>query len=153
MNFSSMNIESEISFIDINSSSNEDISFLYKVLSCRDETENISHVVMPTYEEHIEFVHSNPYKKWCVVFIDDQRVGSIYLSESNEIGMFTLPEFRDIIKMEETYEEFIQSINVPSKVFINVSPKNENLKRLVRRMGFTHIQDTYAKEIKSDHCC
>lgn len=65
-----------------------DYKFLYELLKKRDPLANISHKKMPTYKEHIKFVKSRPYKVWYVIHFGKRKVGSIYLSKQNEIGLF-----------------------------------------------------------------
>ena len=65
-----------------------DYQFLYDLLLQRNSNVNISHKRMPTYEEHIKFVRSQPYSKWYIIEIDGERVGSIYLTNQNEVGIF-----------------------------------------------------------------
>lgn len=70
------------------------IEFLWDLLAHRDfDTVTLSHREMPSIGEHIEFVMSKPYKSWHIIYADDcmyndGRVGSIYLSHKNEIGIF-----------------------------------------------------------------
>jgi len=41
--------------------SNSDLRFLYNLLKERDSRVNISHRMMPTFNEHVKFVLSRPY--------------------------------------------------------------------------------------------
>jgi len=61
--------------------------FLYNLLKDRKPWENISHKKMPTYDEHVSFVRSKPYKKWYIIDYKGP-VGAIYLTKLNEIGIF-----------------------------------------------------------------
>ena len=61
--------------------------FLYDLLRGRKPWENISHKKMPSYEEHIEFVRSKPYKNWYIIDFKGP-VGSVYITHKNEIGIF-----------------------------------------------------------------
>ncbi len=45
---------------------------------------------MPSYEEHVKFILSNPYKIWYIIYLGNTKSGSIYLSKQNEIGLFIL---------------------------------------------------------------
>src|SRR5712692_8060176 len=69
-----------------------DIQFLYDLLQERDPRANISHKKMPTFEEHTKFVTSQPYAKWYVIYRGNQKAGSIYLTNQNEIGIFIKKE-------------------------------------------------------------
>ena len=53
-----------------------DYQFLYDLLLQRNSDANISHKKMPTYEEHVKFVRSQPYSKWYIIEIDGERAVS-----------------------------------------------------------------------------
>jgi len=71
-----------------------DYEFLYELLKMRDPLTNISHKKLPTYDEHVRFVMKKPYKKWYIIKSNDQKVGSIYLSLEDEIGIYIKKEFQ-----------------------------------------------------------
>ena len=74
--------------INLKSVTKTDHEFLYWILGQRNPETNISHGKMPTFKKHEKFVASKPYKKWYVIKFLDERIGSIYLSYQNEIGLF-----------------------------------------------------------------
>ena len=43
---------------------------------------------MPSYSEHKKFVNSKPYDKWDIIQVKNKKIGSIYLTPQNEIGIF-----------------------------------------------------------------
>lgn len=119
-----------------------DCPFLYELLRDRDPSINISHKKMPSYDKHIKFVMSKPYSKWYVIQYDDQKVGSIYLSKQNEIGIF--------IKKEKQNEgiggramKLLLKKNPRSRYLANVSPKNKKSMSFFKKNGFKLIQYTY----------
>ncbi len=61
---------------------------LFDLLEEREDSVNISHHAMPTWEEHFAFVNSQPYIAWYLIESDGAHVGAIYLSKAREIGMF-----------------------------------------------------------------
>ena len=65
-----------------------DYRFLYNLLKERDSRTNISHKKMPTFHQHVDFVKSKPYTKWYIVKYGAKKIGSIYLTSQNEIGIF-----------------------------------------------------------------
>src|SRR6185295_6171687 len=67
---------------------------LFKLLAERDDTVNISHSAMPTWEQHIKFVDKKPYEKWFFGLSGDTVVGACYLTKQNEIGIFVFKEFQ-----------------------------------------------------------
>ena len=66
---------------------NADIEFLFDLLKKRDPISNISHKKMPSYSQHIKFIKSKPYSKWYIILKENEKIGSIYLSKNNEIGL------------------------------------------------------------------
>jgi len=64
------------------------------MLKERDPKANISHKRIPTFKEHIKFVKSKPYSYWYVINMDGLKVGSIYLTKQNEIGIFIKKDFQ-----------------------------------------------------------
>ena len=67
--------------------SHSDYTFLYELLKNRNPQVNISHKTIPTFEKHVEFVMSKPYDTWYVIEYTDKKIGSIYLSKQDEIGI------------------------------------------------------------------
>ena len=121
---------------------NSDLRFLYQLLAQRDPIANISHRKMPTYDEHIRFVQSKPYSRWYVIYQKNEKVGSIYLSKQDEIGIFLKKEARGFgvgtIAMRLLMKE-----NPRSRFLANISPKNRESAKFFRKNGFTLIQHTY----------
>ena len=74
--------------ITINSVKKTDCPFLYELLGERGPWMNISHREMPSYEDHVNFVMSKPYSKWYIIKTNEQKIGTIYLSKQDEIGIF-----------------------------------------------------------------
>ena len=64
-----------------------DCSFLYELLSERKSHVNISHKKTPTYAKHVKFVMSKPYSKWYVIYHTTEKIGSVYLTKQDEIGI------------------------------------------------------------------
>ena len=62
--------------------------FLYELLKHRDRRANISHKKMPSFTQHVKFVLSKPYARWYVIIRNKENIGSIYLTRSDEIGIF-----------------------------------------------------------------
>jgi len=75
--------------------SKSDYRFLYDLLMERNPRANISHKKMPTYNEHVSFVSAKPYSKWYVILYRVNKVGSIYLTSQNEIGIFIKKSFQN----------------------------------------------------------
>ena len=122
-----------------------DFRFLFNLLKQRDRRSNISHKKMPTYYEHVKFVKSKPYSKWYLIQKSKIKIGSIYLSKNNEIGIFMNERFqREGIATKAL--ELIINKNPRSKYLANVNPKNLRSAKFFKKNNFKLIQHTYELE-------
>jgi len=133
----------------LNKIKKEDHIFLYDLLEQRNSIVNISHKKMPTWEEHVKFIKSKPYSKWYVIQNKDEKIGSLYLSKQNEIGIHLLKKFeKESIHLESIKK--LMSLN-PEIIFrANVSPKNKNYITLFKKLGFKMVQHTYELDLRTD---
>ena len=123
---------------------NSDGKFLFDLLKERDSRANISHKKMPTYAEHIKFIKSKPYSKWYIIFKSKQKIGSIYLSKNDEIGIFVSKKFRG--KNIGNYALSELNKKNPRKRFLaNINPKNKKSISFFKNNGFKLIQYTFEK--------
>ena len=114
--------------ISIRSIKKSDSNFLYELLKERDSRANISHKKMPSIKQHEKFIQSKPYSKWYIIQNSNNDVGSIYLSKSNEIGIFLIEK------------------NPKIRYLANVNPKNKKSIKFFKKNGFKLIQHTYELE-------
>ena len=119
-----------------------DFRFLYELLSERDSVANISHKKMPTYNEHVKFVTSKPYLRWYVVFYNDKKSGSAYLTKQNEIGIFVKKELHGK-GIGSQILELVMEKNGSGRYLANISPKNKKSIKFFKNHGFNLIQYTY----------
>ncbi|MBL76939.1 MAG: N-acetyltransferase [Chloroflexi bacterium] len=137
-----MENKKEVSIRTINKT---DIRFLFELLKERDSRANISHKKMPTFTEHKNFVNSKPYSKWYVILYENERVGSIYLSKNNEIGIFILRKFQEKNIGKFALEKIMK--NNPRKRYLaNVNPKNKKSINFFMKNDFKLIQYTFEFE-------
>ena len=122
-----------------------DCRFLYDLLKERDPRSNISHKKMPTYDEHVKFVMSKPYSKWYIIQYKNQNVGSIYLSNQNEIGIFIKTNMQDR-GIGEIALKLLMKYNPYPRYLANISPQNKRSIKFFKKNGFNLIQYTYALE-------
>ena len=118
-----------------------DFRFLYDLLSHRKPTENISHKKMPTYRSHEKFIISKPYSKWYIINFNNQKIGSVYLSKINEIGIHLKDK-----KYENQFGQIISIIKKKhprSRYLVNINPKNKALTKIIKKNNFKLIQHTY----------
>ena len=119
-----------------------DHRFLYQHLKERNPSANISHKKMPTYAEHVKFVMSRPYSKWYIIIHKNKKVGTIYLTKQNEIGIFIKNKMQDKLIGQKTLE-MLMGKNPRKRYLANVSPKNKKSSHFFTRNGFKLIQYTY----------
>lgn len=132
--------------INLRNITKNDYHFLYQLLKERDPRANISHRKMPTFRKHVEFVSSKPYKKWYIVYYKNRRMGSIYLSNQDEIGLFLKHGMQGIGIGSKALELLIKQ-NPKSRYLANVAPKNQRSKDFFKKHGFKLIQYTYEYNI------
>ena len=128
--------------------SKKDLRFLYELLKERDPTTNISHQKMPTYNKHVNFVLSKPYRRWYIIYYEKNKAGSIYLSKQNEIGIFVKKEF--FMNGVGTYAlKLLMDLNPREQFLANINPKNKKLSEFFKKHGFKILQHTYELCIKN----
>jgi len=119
-----------------------DYRFLYKLLEERNPITNISHKKIPTYKQHVKFVKSKPYSKWYIIYLNHRKVGSIYFSKQDEIGMFFIKK----IKKEgigKNAMEILMKKNPRERYIANSNPKNTKLIKFLKKNGFKLVQYSY----------
>lgn len=140
-----------IHFSLVDEDSYQCVSFLYHLLKEREPGESITHDKMPTFDEHAAFVKSRPYRRWYVLSVGIQCVGSCLLTHNNEIGITIAKEYRRKGYAREALTILMRladplpaSASVRNGHFIaNVNPANEASIKLFAKLGFRHIQNTY----------
>lgn len=131
--------------ISIRSVSSSDHHFLFELLKERDNRANISHKKMPSYSEHIKFVKSKPYSKWYIIKRSKTKIGSIYLSKNDEVGIFLKKIFQEKGFASIALKLLIEK-NPRKRYLANINPKNNLSKKFFKKNGFKLIQHTYELE-------
>ena len=119
-----------------------DSKFLFELLKERDPRANISHKKMPSYNEHLKFIKSKPYTKWYVILKSEYRIGSIYLSKNDEIGIFLSKKYQGKNIGNDALSELIRK-NPRERYLANVNPKNKKSSIFFKNNNFKLIQHTY----------
>lgn len=119
-----------------------DYEFLYKLLENRNPDSNISHRVMPNYDEHVQFVLSNPYSAWYVILVNGEKSGSVYLSKQDEIGIFLTNNMKGK-GIGRFALELLMKKNPRKRYLANISPKNNKSIKFFEKNNFNLIQYTY----------
>jgi len=120
----------------------EDLRFLYALLKERPRKANISHTKIPTWEEHVAFVRSEPYREWFVIWCGPHRVGSIYLTKAREVGVFIMRRYQRRGFAAHAVKWIVRRYR-GQKLLANVAPGNKPSMRLFKALGWRHIQNTY----------
>ena len=134
--------------ISIKSVNDNDIEFLYEMLKERESYQNISHQKMPTFKKHTSFVKSKPYSKWYIVYLEKNKIGSIYLSKNNEIGIF-LKKAYNKKGFGSLALKLLFNKNPRKKYYANINPKNSKSIKFFKENGFNLLQQTYVITKKS----
>ena len=99
---------------------------------------------MPTLNQHAKFIISKPYSKWYIIYYNDKKAGSVYLSRHNEIGIHIKKNMPKTIIFFSSLKILIKKN--PRKQFLaNISPSNIYYQNLFKKFGFKIIQYTFEK--------
>ena len=124
----------------------DDAKFLFDLLKQREGIVNISHKSLPTWEKHVEFIKNNTYQSWDIIWVDNIRIGNIYLTDRDEIGIFLDKESQSNGYGSIAINEFMKK-NGKKRYLANISPTNYKSIQFFGKHGFIHIQNTYHKKI------
>ena len=119
-----------------------DVLFLYDLLKIRDPLANISHKKMPSYDEHVNFILSNPYAIWYIIEYEGKKIGSVYLSKQDEIGI-SLVDNSLYDKIGKSVIKLLIKNNPRKRYLAKVSPQNKKLQNFFVNNGFIGLEYTY----------
>lgn len=125
----------------------DDVELLFSLLQRRQH--GISHQVMPAFAEHKQFVLSHPYRAWFFVVVGSYAVGSVYLLDSNHIGVNIDSEYYQYMApaielLAQMYAPLPAIASVRAAQYqVNVSPENEMLIDALQTLGASVVQHTY----------
>ena len=119
-----------------------DTDFLFQLLSERSSTESISHKKIPTKLQHKNFIKSNPYNKWYIILRDGKKIGSVYLTEINEIGIWVKKGNSKNVIWEIGLKLLLKK-DPRKRYLVNVNPKNKEFILFLKQKKFHMIQHTY----------
>ena len=129
----------ELNFSEIVS---DDYDFLYELLNERESWMNISHKKIPTFEEHINFVQNHPYEKWYIININNNKVGSVYLTKINEVGIFIKKRFQRL-GIGKMVLKHLFELHPKDRYLANINPNNIESIKFFEHNNFKLIQNTY----------
>ena len=145
----------QILLLEINSSmklklvTENDALFLHDLLKARDSLANISHKKVPSYSEHVNFILSNPYTIWYIIEYEGKKIGSVYLSKQDEIGI-SLVDNLLYNKIGKSVFKLLIKNNPRKRYLANVSPQNKKLQDFFVNNGFTGLEYTYEMIIEDE---
>ena len=119
-----------------------DALFLYDLLKTRDPLASISHKKMPSYDEHVNFILSNPYTVWYIIEYEGENTGCIYLSKQDEIGISLFDKLL-YDKIGKNIIKFLMKNNPRKRYLAKISPRNKKLQNFFVNNGFTGLEYTY----------
>ncbi len=118
---------------------------LWDLLAERPPNANIPHREMPSWTAHTAFVSSHGYRTWRLIETPNGIVGAIYLTMQNEIGIGIFSWAQGQGYGPAAIEMLIDEYG-PKKYLANIAPGNEASIAMFEKLGFEHIQNTYALE-------
>lgn len=127
--------------------SKKDLRFLYELLKERKPSTNISHRKMPTFNQHLNFVLSKPYSKWYIIFNKNKKIGSIYISKQDEIGLH-IKNLKWQKQIAEITIKLLKQKNPRDRYLVNINPKNKKMLNFYENNGFKLIQHTFELDLK-----
>mgnify|MGYP001301566232 FL=1 len=127
------------------------IQLLYQQLIER--TFSISHVRLPSFETHQEFVFNHPYRAWFIIKHKDIILGNVYIQYDNSIGLncydqiteTQIKSILDLVSSKLQPLDPIPSVRV-GKFFLNVAISNIDLQNKLKNLGFKESQISFIIE-------
>ena len=132
--------------MDLKAVTIEDAEFLYGLLKQREGRVNISHRSIPSLTEHRDYIKNHSYQSWDIIWVENNRVGNIYLTQRDEIGVFIDNKFQSRGYGRQALKQFMEK-NGNKRYLANINPTNYKSIQFFGKHGFTHIQNTYHKKI------
>ena len=131
--------------MDLKTITLEDAEFLYGLLKQREGRVNISHRSIPTLTEHRDYIKNHSYQSWDIILVDNNKVGNIYLTQRDEIGIFLDKKFHGRGYGSQALKQFMKK-NGKKRYLANINPTNYKSIQFFGKHGFVHIQNTYHKK-------
>ena len=132
--------------MELKSVTSDDAEFLYELLKQREGRVNISHRSVPSLTEHRDYIKNHSYQSWDIIWVENNRVGNIYLTQRDEIGVFIDNKFQGRGYGSQALKQFMEK-NGNKRYLANINPTNYKSIQFFGKHGFTHIQNTYHKKI------
>jgi len=134
--------------IELKPVNEQDMDFLYELLKEREGIVNISHRQLPSFSEHEKFVKNSSYSFWEIIWLNNERIGNIYLTDRDELGIFIKKKFQSRGSGSIALQKFLKKTG-KNRFLAHINPTNYKSIQFFGKNGFTHIQNTYHKKINS----
>ena len=127
---------------------------LYDLLRERERETWISTTGLPSYEEHVAFVTSKPYRYWYLLFAGEVPVGELHATELNEIGLSIFKRHQGQHYGSQAIRHFID-MHAPLPPITskrnrhwlaNIGVENTGSKAFFASLGFRPLQETWVFE-------
>jgi RimJ/RimL family protein N-acetyltransferase len=128
-------------FVKLRLISENDAEFLYDMLKERDTTINVTHERLPTFNEHKNFLNSQPYDAWYIIELESKMVGNIWIDNQNRIGFFVKNQYKGFGLIVPAFHE-LKRIHRRSNYFGKVNPKNFESQKLLKHLNFV-LKDSF----------
>ena len=127
------------------------VDVLYRLMAERPLESCVSHMRLPTMDEHIRFIATKPFRYWYLLKVDEHYVGALECTHQNEIGVSLLCEYRRNHYATEALNLFFQNHRplpgIPAirneNWLANIAVGNNGSKRFFAGLGFKPLQETF----------
>jgi hypothetical protein len=102
---------------------------------------------MPSWQQHCDFIGRRPYPAWYLLKCDNDYVGAIYLTATNEIGVSILARWREFNFAPRAVRLLIRK-HRHNRYLANINPRNHEWIRMFRQLGFRVVQQTYEFRVR-----
>ena len=139
-------------FVKVNVDNKEHLKLLYKILKKRKY--NISNKQIPEYDKHVDFVRNINYRKWFLIFKENNIFGTYYITKNNYISINLLSpksnDYLEVIKFILSKFKPLKEIkSIRNKDFlVNTNPRNIGLIKALKDLNFEHIENSYLCNVK-----
>jgi RimJ/RimL family protein N-acetyltransferase len=133
-----------VQLIEVDPCNQQHCLVLYELLDERTAEQSISHKEMPSYDKHLVFVASKPYRAWYLIRTYEGCAGSVYLTRQNEIGIAIFETYRGSGYAKAAINMLMGKHDGP--FLANINPNNWASRWLFDRLGFKFIQVTYSHD-------
>ncbi len=143
-----VHLKSELLKLELVIPNEDQTDLLYQQLCSRNHS--ISHVGLPSFQDHQEFVANHPYRAWYIITFDNNILGSVYIQYDNSIGLNCCEEI-SVKQLKSILDAVTNSLRpLPAKpsvrvdkFFLNVAASNLTLQNKLKILGLKESQRSF----------